>query len=76
LALIIGTAADARVAEAGGLGAPVSREGAFNGDEAGTALGTPCVRVDTFFSDEAVLVCAAGGGAEPPILFFTSSVPV
>ena len=54
-AFIVGAAADARVAETGGLGAPVGGEGALDGDEAGAAFGTACVRVDTFFADKPVL---------------------
>ncbi len=52
----------AAVSEAGGLGTPVGREGTFDGDETGSALGTGGVGIDTLFSDEPVLVGAAGGG--------------
>ena len=60
---IVGASADARVAETGGLGAPVSGEGALNSDEAGSAFGTGGVRVDALFADKTVRVSSTGGGA-------------
>jgi len=69
------SATDTRVAETGRLGAPISGESALDGDEAGAALGTGCIRVDALLADKTIRISSTGGGQEPPMRFLISSEP-